>query len=149
MTTYFTATIDMPEVAREIVSDNGYDELFNELAERFDTRQEVLEALKKHCGADLDDNGKNFLLAIADFVAEQFPGERIPATTNRDNHAMADDDDMRDFYASGMRFHAKTELDNDIGQDGQFGVTTDDHGAWKKVKGKWSKIGIYNRLVAD
>lgn len=76
MTIYFQATIDMPAVAREIVSSTGYDELFNELAEQFSTREEVLKELEKHCGAELDDNGKLFLFAIADFVDREFPGER-------------------------------------------------------------------------
>lgn len=66
----------MPSVAREIVNDDAYDELFNELAERFDNRDEVLKTLEKHCGGELDDNGKNFLFAVADFVDRQFPGER-------------------------------------------------------------------------
>lgn len=76
MTTYFTTSIDMISVARDIVSEKAYDDLFNELAENFSTRQEVLDALEKHCGSELDDNGKNFLFAIADFVDRQFPGER-------------------------------------------------------------------------
>lgn len=54
-----------------------------------------------------------------------------------------DNSDMSEFNQAGMRWCAKVSLDDDMGQDGSFGVTTDDHGAWKRVKGKWQRIGTY------
>jgi hypothetical protein len=76
MTTYFTATIDMTTVAREIANDRAYDELFNELANQFIHPEDILPTLEKHCGSELEDEGKALLFAIADFVDRQFPGER-------------------------------------------------------------------------
>lgn len=76
MTVYFTTAIDMTAVARQVACDGEFDELFNQLGDNFSNRKQVLQALEKRCGSELDDGGKNFLLAIADFVDQQFPGER-------------------------------------------------------------------------
>lgn len=73
---YVSFTLPMADIAKALQSE-PLDELLNELGYSFDgDRFEILDHLEKSCGAELSEDGKKFLFALADFADRQFPGER-------------------------------------------------------------------------
>jgi hypothetical protein len=60
----------------DVIHDLDIELALNELGREYGTRENALSFLERIMGSELDDHGKAFLFALADFSDRQFPGER-------------------------------------------------------------------------
>lgn len=105
----------------------------------------TLENIKAELQRQADDPSQWFSFSADGTIVDVDGSIDLVALAN----AIDGSGDMAGFYSAQPLHFARDELDDAIGDDGQFGATTNDHGAWKKIAGKWQRIGKYHHIAAD